>query len=489
MSRLIESYTELLKGARLKVRPDGSVVNAKDNVHFIKGKPLVLPLESVLKSEDINDKIVFHPLAESASKGESDVLSDLRQRLTYNVNLSTSQLIAFFLQLAVGEIKYPLDPQQMKVMKLLKGVETKVHKDILQFMTATTRGEGKKTPLVKVYLSRKPTKIDGVTYSRTGVVTFPLYSLVCEELSTKTKGFSVLGVSTNKSALETFKKVFEYIFPGLDKNPEAYNIASANTIAPYADALIRTILNLCSTINEQVRLFKDVDPIVQSIELKEEWACIVDDIDALFPEIQRIPLQPNADGKSRLSDVRNDELATRIESPQPEIAPQAQPQVQVRQQAQQTPVQQAPTQAPSAQEPEFIITPEGKRAPNPKFLRPVTPGVGFGMGNPNVIDPYLAPAAVPSRMVNLSQEQMYTTVPGGMVQPQTQMPQQVVPYGGMSSPMYPTSGQPAMYPGAPAGYPYPQQAYGQPAMGHPGYGQAQPMMGVPPGSYMPGMRY
>lgn len=395
MSQLIEIYTSILQAAGLTAKEDGSVFK-KDERYFIKGKPLYLPLGSVLSRSDASEKIIFHPLAEAAAKGESDVLEELRHRLMLTQNIATSKLIAFFLQLGVGNNKISLDPEQLKIMPVVKQVGEKEVRDILDFIKATTRGEGKKTPLIKLYLSRRPTTVGNVKYHRTGIVTFPLYQAAKDELAGKEKGYELLGVKTNKKSLESFLRLMEFIYPGIDKDPEHYNAGSVSQIAPFADCMIRAVGGLASTFNEKVDLYKDVSE-VEALRLPTSWIDVVDQMDDLFNEIRAIPLQPNADGKARLSDVQTAELSVRPATPQPAVTQSMQPEVHVtaapsmatphstlHQQQQQQPAQ--------AVEPEYISDANGVRL-NPRYLRPVTAGGMPGMTSP--YDPYSTHVVLP----------------------------------------------------------------------------------------------
>lgn len=394
MSQLIEAYTSMLTASGLTVKEDGSVFK-KDERYFIKGKPLMLPLPAVLNRSDVGDKLIFHPLSEAAAKGESDVLEDLRGRFMLELNKATAKLIAFFLQLGLGTTKIKLDPEQMKVMKVVKDVSEKEARDILSVITNTTRGEGKRTPLLRLYLSRRPQTVGKTKYYRTGIVTFPLYEAAKEELK-KDKGFELLGVKINKKGLESLCRLMEFIYPGIDQDPEVYNQGSTSQIAPFADAMVRTVGGLYSIFNEKVDLYKTVSE-VDALRLPTSWVDVADTMDDMFGEIQAIPLQPNADGKARVSDMQTADLAVRPQAHRPEPAPSATPQVQV------TPAPSMaygtthqPAAAPAPQqgaEPMYIRDAHGVRR-NPNYMRPAM--VGAVPGQAGAFDPYGSHVLLPA---------------------------------------------------------------------------------------------
>ena len=70
MTELIRHYTNILQAAGLVAKEDGSVLKS-DERYFVKGKPLMLPLPEVLRRGDVGEKLIFHPFAEAAAKGES----------------------------------------------------------------------------------------------------------------------------------------------------------------------------------------------------------------------------------------------------------------------------------------------------------------------------------------------------------------------------------------------------------------------------------
>lgn len=399
MTELIRRYTDVLQAAGLTVKDDGSVFKGEER-YFIKGKPLMLPLTDVLKRSDVGEKLIFHPFSEAAAKGESDTLEDLRGRFALQLNVATSKLIAFFLKLGSGETKIALDPEQIKVMKVVKNVGEKEVRDILSVLKATAKGEGKRTPLVKLYLSRRPNQVGNTKYLRTCVVTFPLYQAAKQELAEKTKGYELLGVSINEKALKSLCHLIEFIYPGIDKDAEAYNQGSTNQIAPFADALLRGVGGLYSIFNEKVNLYKEISE-VGALQLPTSWIDVVDCMDELFTEINRIPLQPNADGKARVAEVQTADLAVRGPAAQPVVAAPAQqtatPQVNITAAPQMQHVAAPPpvAAAPAGPEPEYIKGPTGLLMRNPNYLRPAVVG-GYGPGVSNKLDPYGSGVLMPA---------------------------------------------------------------------------------------------
>lgn len=429
MSLLINTYKDICKVAGLQVKEDGSVFH-NDKRYFVKSKPLYLPLPSVLADPSVSEKLIFHPLAEAAAKGESDVLEDLRNRMTETLKMSLARLFAFYTALGVGELKAALDPMQAPVMQVTKEISEKEAKDIMAVVAATAKGEGRKTPLIKIYLNRRGGGVEGKRFHRTAVVTFPLYQAAKLELKSKDKGYNLLGVSINKKGLNSLCRIMEFIFPQITEEEggagvlTGYNAGGFSLTAPFCDALFRAVGGLAATINENIKLFQEIEPSLKKLLVDEGWADVVENMDSMYNEISQIPVQPNADGKARVSDVQTAVLGAQPQQAAAAPAPAAgmQPQVHVPnapapQQQYVQPVAAAPVAAPV--EPEFITTPYGVKR-NPKFLPAMTlGGGGFGMAPPagQVPDPFAVNhALLPRSSVQLTPQQLSVTPAGHPVQ-------------------------------------------------------------------------
>lgn len=453
MSQLIETYKGVLKAMDLTVKDDGSVFKKEDR-YFIKGKPLYVPLQSVLGSADVSDKIIFHPLGEAAAKGESDVVEDMRLQMVARLNAQVAKFINFFSMLGVGAVKANLDPEQSKILSVIKDVTEKEQRDYLQLFRATTRGEGKKTPLIKIYLSRVNGSADGKKFTRKAVVTFPLYALAKKELESKEKSHTLLGVTLSKKGVQSLVRMMEFIFPSIAEEG-AYNQGGFSVIAPFCDALFRAVGGMVATLNEKSELFETVDDTCPAA-MSENWADVVDVLDSLFNEISMIPVQPNADGKARVSDLQNASLSVAApaapavnaapvhavphQAQQPQFAVPASPQVHPSHYAQ--PAPQPQYQQPQAI-PEFITNPDGSVRRNPAFSQMVA-YPGHGMPQQRAADPWTTAPMLPSNSGQISYQQMQYTQPGGLVGAQ--------PHGGYY-PQHQQGGMAYPQPGMNGGYP------------------------------------
>lgn len=426
MSQLMTVYSQILAAVGLTVKEDGSVFD-KNKQYLVRGKPLVLPLDNVLRSPDVREKLVFHPLGEAAAKGESHVIEDMRVRMTGKINYNVSRLVALMCCLGRGDIKNKLDAVQLEALASVKDVGEKENRDIVEILKATTRGEGKRTPLVKIYLHKHGKKVDHKSNerrsSRTAAVTFPLYDAAKHELESKTKGYTLLGVKTNEKALKSLISILEFIFPNIGEK-EAYYAYGYSQVSPFCDALFRATGNLITCINERYEMFMDnVD--VDAEKMPETWAEVVDLIDGLYNEICLIPVQPNADGLAASIDMQTGVMNAATPAPvTPAVAPAGAPALAVSA-APAAPTYTQPAPAAQAvaptQEPEWVIV-NGAMRRNPNYRAPVVVG-GYTAPVQNAYDPYTSPTLLPSTAGVVQQTNQYgqpvyvNPIAGGHVQP------------------------------------------------------------------------
>lgn len=307
MGTLLTHYENLLGLAALTSTSDGVVrrktrKEEKVNNLFVQGKPVVMPIYEQLNSPTISERLVFHPFAESSSKGESILVAELRTRFAANLGLSLMSFIMKCVEFGASKAEHrKLNPIQSEMLDCVRKIDEKDAAAIADFFVRLLKMPDKRNAaLIQIYLSRHG-QVAGKEYARAGIVGFPLYKLVCEELE-KTKDRSIEGIKMSEKNLRYIKDLYEYVFPELKTNSEAYNRGSDSDIAPYMDALMRTTAAVQGAINERIRLFESVfkDDLTP---IPEDWIDSIDALPDLLPEIRKIRVQPGGDGNERVADV------------------------------------------------------------------------------------------------------------------------------------------------------------------------------------------
>ncbi len=307
MGTLLTHYENLLGLASLTSTADGVVrrktrKDEKVNNLFVQGKPVVMPIYEQLNSPTISERLVFHPFAESSSKGESVLVSELRTRFAANLGLTLMSFIMKCVEFGASKAEHrKLNPIQSEMLDCVRKIDEKDAAAIADFFVRLLKMPDKRNAaLVQIYLSRHGT-VRGKEYARAGIVGFPLYKLVCDELE-KTKDRSIEGIKMSEKNLRYIKDLYEYVFPELKTDSEAYNRGSDSDVAPYIDALMRTTAAVQVAINERIRLFEPVfkDELTP---VPEDWMDAIDALPDLLPEIRKIRVQPGGDGTERVADV------------------------------------------------------------------------------------------------------------------------------------------------------------------------------------------
>ena len=310
---LLKHYKNLLEIAGLRL-------DDKDMIHrqgksekvtnlFIQGKPVVMPTYQQLSSADISERLVFHPFAESSSKGESVIVSELRLRFCNNIGLRLASFFMRCFELGASKAEHhKLNPIQAEMLDAVRKIEPKNAAAIAELFAKLIRSPDKKNAaFMGIYLSRNG-KVGAQDYARAGIVSFPLYSLVVTELE-KTKDRDIEGIKMSEKDLQYIKGIYEYVFPLLKTDTTAYNRGSNSDVAPYMDALMKASAAVEGMLNEKIRLFEPIfnvkggDESSALVPLPEDWMEAIDELSSLTPQIIKIPLQPGMDGQPKVSET------------------------------------------------------------------------------------------------------------------------------------------------------------------------------------------
>jgi hypothetical protein len=288
---LIDLYTSILKTANLICSDDGFIsVQIADTTQpaMLKGKRLVLPLPMHLSNAKKDDIVIFHPLSEHISRGESDVLEKFRSmlniRLNYTIGILGYQLL--LIAASTGE-HAKLNPDQSEFLSKVKNADEKTIETFAKLMAAMPTSQTVKC-FTSIYLKRGAMLHDK-KYPRAGIVGFPLY----KELTT-TEG-DVFGVKVRVKDRATFISLLEYMFPMIAE-PNAYSYGTISEVAPFLHALMQTVLKLASPLNDLLVLFQNKMEGSEELLFEDEWVETFENLGVMVPEIRKIPTQNGNEG-------------------------------------------------------------------------------------------------------------------------------------------------------------------------------------------------
>lgn len=292
--KLLELYESILKAACLSVDNDGfvSVKLQNDNSpSMVNGKRLALPTQKHLANPQPDSKMLFHPLAENIMRGESEVITKLRHSFNVRFNFTFAALGQSLLQIASSVAEHhKLTPEQSEVLSALKDADETTAINFSKIMINSIKNDPGKA-FVNIYLKRGG-KIGDKKYARIGVVSFPFY----EQLQNKDE--DVCGVKLRVKDRATLKALCEYIFPAI-KNTEAYNAGSDSQIAPFLEALMKTVKCLAMCFNDIFDLFNKHIDGYEELVFNSDWVEGLDNLPSMMGEIRMIPIQAGNEGSTK----------------------------------------------------------------------------------------------------------------------------------------------------------------------------------------------
>jgi len=484
--QLLEKYTKFLNSVDAVISEDGKVLVDKGQgpvPYALAERELVLPTPAFLKNPQWDSQVAFHPLSESISRGESEVIQFCVRMICSKVMGTYLGLYEALLMTAVKDSQAtPPTPGQGKYLAGLGNTTPALLEKFSKILgkTRILRGEGEDRRAISLFLKRGGA-INGERFARVCVVGFPLYEAICK--AEEVKPHQVFGVQLTAKELGVLKTVHEVLLPGSDDG--VYSAGTNSTTAPYFVALTSAYTNLAEQLNKAVktfqRSFKSLKPIDTS------WF-IGDNLNEYRNVIPPMPFNEGEIEKGVSEQPAVAQPAQAVSQPvltQPQFQQPVYQQPVAFQQPQQGYIQPQAPQQPVKPSP----APKGTISFND--IANQLPHPGFGMQMPQMQMPMMqmgypqAQMGMPMNqppMPPVSQPQMGYPQMG--MQPQMGIPMQggmmgISPYqmGMMNQPPMPPVSQPQM--GMPMGYPqqmpmgYPQQ----PQMGYPQQMGYPPMMG------------
>ncbi len=222
--------------------------------------------------------ILFHPLSESTTRGESKVLQKLMSLIRLRLGSSLLSLLNYSTQLCADhDTNRKLSPEASVMLACLPEADKRTVEDMESILAALEADPDK---LVKIYLKRGG-HYHGKKMSRVAVVTFPVWGQFEDDTR------SVYGVNLRKKDYVGFKKLLEWILPQIDEN-EGYNAGSMAMTAPYLDSLVQSYLKVARDINRAAKTIlkqlADPDSVLIDIDWEEDardLSVYRDDIPAL----------------------------------------------------------------------------------------------------------------------------------------------------------------------------------------------------------------
>jgi hypothetical protein len=284
--KLITVYDAVLQSLNVYSDEDGALSRHVGNQQIpltCDGLRVVMPTRAVLDRLDPKTQIGFHPLCESALRGESPIIRMLRTLINYRCTVVTLELMNQLLAIAMDASRHSLlSPEQKEFLKIVPDISTDCHKEFTDISKMIKPTEREKA--TNIYLKRAPT-IRGAVFKRGGIVNFPLL----DEL--RSKGDRVYGKYIKVRNKKILAALMGYI---LDDDGETrlagvrMSYGSSNLTAPNFDALIHAYANIATRLQTVCDLFSNL-PTYDLITTDLSWVSMLDDLSVFKGVIPTLP--------------------------------------------------------------------------------------------------------------------------------------------------------------------------------------------------------
>ncbi len=258
---LLDFYTELTASLGLIADETGylSMDTTPPQPVMVEGKRLCLPTAEILSKKDIENTTIFHPLCELLTRGESEVLRELKLHIQrrYTAQFSMT-LIAIALLLNSEDA---LTAAQTKWLAEFKkwsrdgaGIET-IQKFVTKGLTKSV------SSVVSIYL-KSGGEQNNQSYKRLAVISFP----ILEELD-KDKPYGITMTANDRKQL---KAIVQKMI-GEESPSDAYNTGTNEDVAPRFVALVGATEKLIRKLDKTSTVFKKVIPNYSKYETNLGW--------------------------------------------------------------------------------------------------------------------------------------------------------------------------------------------------------------------------
>lgn len=285
--KLNEIYRSILSFAGMQADSQGFIttgIDSRRSPAIINGAQLVLPMSAHLRNSDPKARLIFHPLTENILRGESEVIAKLKSVINVRLNYTIGTVAVNLINLVASpEFHSRLSPEQQELLTSVSEADEKTQTNFVSVMVKGIKSSPERV-FSNVYLKRGGT-YKGKRYSRVGIVSFPFYDQLAKN--------DLDGVRVKD--IKTFKQIFEFMFPDIAE-PEEYNFGSESHVAPYLEALMRSAANVASRLNDLLTLYSEFIDEADKISFDSEWMEYFQDLNALLPEIRKVPVQLGNDG-------------------------------------------------------------------------------------------------------------------------------------------------------------------------------------------------
>lgn len=276
--KAVDWYRTLLESLDAVVEEDGSIYLPESvgksplMVEIEKvSKPVFLPTDAVLRDYDKTRQVLFHPLSEFVTVGESDIFKLLKMLVRLALITRITTLVETLAILGTStEFHGRFNSNQLKLLEAMAGID---EKSVAKFRSVLQKGftEDPTLTTVSLFMTRDDT-LGEVKYPRVCNVAFPITGVLNKAYTSADPSRKVLDVDVRKKTPDDIKiwlGLLNYTLPGIEEKG-TYSRGSDH-YAPYLGALLESYFAVQSRLNEVLSEFSSfiiTTDVVKLVDLK-----------------------------------------------------------------------------------------------------------------------------------------------------------------------------------------------------------------------------
>lgn len=219
---------------------------------------LIFPTDGVLREGKWEDRVGFHPLSESITRGVSPVLIACQSALRYKIYQAIFHIGSNLIRVTKESHEGSIKNMPARLVEALGSLPKTVDAKSLTFFAKVFAADNDKDQAVVKICIKRNGVILGQDYKRITSIYFPIYDQLLKAIEKKENEF--WGVTAaRKSDLVLLKEVLEIILPDID-DENRYCAGTMVNVAPYLDAFIRSGAKVQDSLNNAMDLLNNYIP-------------------------------------------------------------------------------------------------------------------------------------------------------------------------------------------------------------------------------------
>lgn len=277
--KAVEFYRILAESLDITIDDSGGLSTPK----HLGGQPLMvesdgikkrvfLPTDAVLRDYDKERQVMFHPLSEFITIGESDVFKMLKMAVRLALITRISALAEVMAIIGTDtNLHSRMTPSQIRFLEAVAGIDDKSVSKFRDVLTETVTEDPTKT-LVSIFMTRED-NLGDTKYPRVCNINFPIMGILAEAHNSSDTTRKVFGIDVRKKTPDDIKiwmGLLNYILPNIEVKG-SYSRGSDH-YAPYLAALLEGYYAVQSQLNLVIGEFSSFITVTDTVKLVDlKW--------------------------------------------------------------------------------------------------------------------------------------------------------------------------------------------------------------------------